>query len=193
MIVIFGGAFNPPTLAHKGIYYHIEQNIDFTEFIYLPVSNLYTKRSLESNFHRARMIELMIEDMPKARLSTLEFDDSDYQGTYQSLLRIQEKYPTEEIAFVIGADNLKKLEKWINAKSLLSEFLFIILNRNHSQIENYILNDPFLHSYLNRFIILPDFDMNISSTAFRETFDPSYLDPKVFSYIMENGIYRGAL
>jgi nicotinic acid mononucleotide adenylyltransferase len=55
----------------------------------------------------------------------MECEDSDYLGTYQSLIRIQEANPTEEVVFVIGADNLAKLHKWINAESLLSEFRFI--------------------------------------------------------------------
>jgi len=191
VIVIFGGAFNPPTVAHKEIYYLIEKVVDFKEFIYLPVSNLYTKRSLVSNFHRAEMIHLMIDSLPKATLSNLEFDDSDYLGTYQSLIRFQEKYPDDEISFVIGADNLKKLHKWINAKALLSEFRFIVINRHGTDLQKYIEEDDFLKDYINRFIVLAEFDSSISSTAFRETFDPSYVTEEVYDYIMKNNLYRG--
>ncbi len=191
MIVIFGGAFNPPTVAHKQIYFEIDKILNIDEFIYLPVSNLYTKRSLVSNFHRHQMLNLMIHDLPKASVSTLEFDDTDYLGTYQSLLRFQEKYLGNEIAFVIGADNLKKLHKWINAKALLSDFRFIILNRNEEDLENYILNDTFLAEFRSNFFILPHFNANISSTAFRETFDATYVCDEVYDYIMKNELYRG--
>ncbi len=191
MVIVFGGAFNPPTIAHKEIYFHIEKAIEFSKFIYLPVSNLYTKRSLSSNYHRLQMLQLLIKDLPKASVSSLEFDDSDYLGTYQSMLRLQEKYPEEELAFVIGADNLYKLHKWINAKSLLSEFKFIILNREKKDIHSTLKNDSFLKDYLNQFIILPHFNLNISSTVFRETFDPAYVSPEIYDYIIQNELYRG--
>lgn len=193
MIVVFGGAFNPPTVAHREIYYHIRKHLNFDRFIYLPVSNLYTKRSLSSNYHRLQMLSLLTKDMPLAEVSTMEFDDSDYQGTYQSLLRFQEKYPGQEIAFVIGADNLFKLHKWINARSLLSEFRFIVLNRQTEDISKEIQHNEHLQSYMDHFILLPEFDMNVSSTIFRETFDPTYVTPEVYDYIMQHHLYRGEL
>ncbi|MBN2504088.1 MAG: nicotinate (nicotinamide) nucleotide adenylyltransferase, partial [Bacilli bacterium] len=59
MIVIFGGAFNPPTLAHLEIYHHVQKNLAPERFIFLPVSSLYTKRSLASNQHRFQMLKIM--------------------------------------------------------------------------------------------------------------------------------------
>ena len=188
MVVVFGGAFNPPTIAHKEIYYHIEKSIPFTHFVYLPVSNLYTKSQLIANHHRLNMLKLMIEDMDKASVSDLEMTDSDFLGTYHSLLRIQEQYD-EDVAFVIGADNLKNIHNWKNAQSLLSEFKFIVINRNKVNINSYIENDVHLKPYIDHFITLPNFNMNISSTAFRETFDPEYVPEKVFDYIMLHGLY----
>ncbi|MDD3122726.1 MAG: nicotinate (nicotinamide) nucleotide adenylyltransferase [Candidatus Izemoplasmatales bacterium] len=191
MVVIFGGAFNPPTLAHKVICEHIFKSIPVNEFIYLPVSNLYTKRSLLSNYHRLQMLKLMTHNMKNVEVSSMEFDDSDYLGTYQTLLRFQEKYPCDEIAFVIGADNLEKLPKWINARSLLSEFRFIVINRQNIDIDSYIENHPFLHEFYANFIILPHFNMDMSSTTFRTTFDPSYVSKEVYDYIIQNQLYRG--
>lgn len=191
MIVIFGGAFNPPTIAHKEIYYHVLKFIPFTEFVFLPVSSLYTKRSLASNFHRLQMLNLLIKDLPNSSISTLEFDDSDYIGTYQSLLRIQEKYPNQELSFIIGADNLIKIHKWINAKALLTDFKFIVINRSLTDMKNYIQNDLFLKEYSSRFVLLPDFNLDISSTAFRETFDQKIVTKEIYQYIQIQGLYRG--
>ena len=188
MVVVFGGAFNPPTIAHREIYYHIKKSLDFKMFIYLPVSNLYTKSSLISNFHRLNMLNLMAEDLEGAHVSELELNDSDFLGTYQSLVRIQEQYD-DEVAFVIGADNLRNIHNWKNAKSLLSEFKFIVINRNNIDISYYIESDKHLKDYKDHFYILPKFNMNVSSTIFRETFDPSYVPEKVYEYIMLHGLY----
>jgi nicotinate-nucleotide adenylyltransferase len=191
MIVVFGGAFNPPTIAHKAIYHHIADILPLDLFIYLPVSNHYTKRSLESNFHRMQMLNLMTRTLPNVIVSPMEFEDPEYRGTYQSLLRIQERYPQSEVAFVIGADNLLKLHKWINAESLLSEFRFILAARDGIDIEAMFESDFFLQRHRKQFIFLPPFDSPISSTLFRETFDSSYIDPLVYEYIKLHGLYRG--
>ena len=188
MVVVFGGAFNPPTIAHREIFYHIKKSLDFETFIYLPVSNLYTKSSLISNYHRLNMLNLMVEDMENAYVSELELNDSDFLGTYKSLVRIQEQY-NDEVAFVIGADNLRNIHNWKNAASLLSEFKFIVINRNNIDIKEYISTDRHLRDYNDHFYIIPKFNMNVSSTIFRETFDPYYVPEKVYEYIMLHGLY----
>ena len=188
MVIVFGGAFNPPTIAHKEIYYHIKKSISFTHFIFLPVSNLYTKSSLIADHHRLNMLNLMVEDLEDAEVSDLEMSDSDFLGTYHSLLRIQDLYD-DNVAFVIGADNLKNIHNWKNATSLLTEFKFIVINRNKMKIDDFIKNDKHLSKYIDNFIILPNFNMSISSTAFRETFDSEYVDNKVFEYIMLHELY----
>lgn len=188
MVIVFGGAFNPPTIAHKEIYFHIQKSVDFDKFIYLPVSNLYTKSSLIANVHRLNMLELLIEDLDKAVVSDLETNDSDFMGTYHSLVRIQDKY-NDVVAFVIGADNLYNLHNWKNGLSLLTEFKFIVLNRGRIDLKSYLENNKHLAPFKENFIILPGFDMHISSTMFRETFEPSFVVEKVYDYIMMHGLY----
>ena len=188
MVVVFGGAFNPPTIAHKEIFYHIKKSLDFSKFIYLPVSNLYTKSSLISNFHRLNMLKLMVSDMEGAEVSELELNDSDFMGTYKSLLRIQDQY-NEEVAFVIGADNLRNIHNWKFADNLLKEFKFIVIKRNQIDILKYLKNDKILSKYIDNFYVLPKFSMDVSSTVFRETFDPYYVPNAVFEYIMLHNLY----
>jgi nicotinate-nucleotide adenylyltransferase len=190
MIVVFGGAFNPPTIAHKQIYFYVKKRLDVKEFIYLPVSSLYTKRSLASNFHRLQMLMMMTKGLPGVKVSSMELDDPEYRGTYQSLVRIQESHPEEIVAFIIGADNLPKLDKWINIKGLLSEFKFIVINRNHTDIRQVIEDDPLLRDYHDSFITLPDFDIPVSSTAFRGTLNPGDVTTEVYDYIMVHELYK---
>lgn len=191
MIVVFGGAFNPPTIAHKEVYLHITKHLDVKLFIYLPVSNHYTKRSLESNIHRMQMLNLMTRNFDNVLVSPMEFEDPEFLGTYQSLIRIQERYPEDEVVFVIGADNLAKLYKWKNAEALVSEFRFIVLNRDGLNIPEAFANDPFLKRHEKQFILLPEFSLTVSSTMFREQLDATLTDPLVFQYIQLHHLYRG--
>jgi nicotinate-nucleotide adenylyltransferase len=190
MIAVFGGAFNPPTVAHKAICQHVMEHLEVKEFIFLPVSSLYTKRSLASNFHRLQMLKEMTSGLAHVSVSAMELDDPDYYGTYQSLVRIQERHPEDEIVFVIGADNLAKLHKWINANVLVAEFRFVVINRDRLDLDAVFAANPFLSQHRSSFILLPDFDSPVASTSFRETFDPALVTPEVLEYVRTHQLYR---
>lgn len=191
MIVVFGGAFNPPTLAHKEIYALIDSRVDLEEFIFLPVSKKYSKASLIEDEHRIEMLNLMTRNLKKATVSKIETKDDQYLGTYASLLRIKEEYPGKTIAFVMGIDNLIHFKRWIKAEELISEFKFIVVNRNNLDVEKVINDIPLLRKHKENFIIVNDFQSNISSTLFRETLDSSYVVEEVYHYIMQHNLYGG--
>lgn len=191
MIVVFGGAFNPPTIAHKEIYYLISKQFDLEKFIFLPVSTKYSKAKLIDDKHRIEMLKMMIEDLEKAEVSSMEMKDELFFGTYDSLLRIKEKYPNKDVGFVLGADNLEQLDHWLNAEKLVSEFKFIVINRHKKNLHLVIEKNPLLHQYQDHFIFLEEFHLNVSSTLFRETLDPYYVDEEIYHYIMKNDLYRG--
>jgi len=117
-------------------------------------------------------------------------DDSNFLGTYQSLIRLYDK-DNEKIAFVIGADNLPLIEKWINVEGILSEFKIIVLGRNNIDISNIIKNNPLLSKFSDSFIRFDDFKENISSTSFRDSFDKNLVNELVYEYIIDNSLYRG--
>jgi nicotinate-nucleotide adenylyltransferase len=191
MIVVFGGAFNPPTTAHKEIYGFINQHIHVDQFIYLPVSKKYSKNHLVDDEHRINMLEILIKDLDKAIVSQVETEEAHFKGTYQTLKTLKKQYPGKDIAFVLGADNLRHLDHWINAKNLLKDFQFIVVNRNHTNVKQIIERKPLLKQYQDHFIVLKDFESSVSSTLFRDTLDPSYVDEDIYHYIMKNDLYRG--
>ncbi len=190
MKIVFGGAFNPVTLAHIEVCKYVMSKIDASEFIFLPVSNAYTKSKLASNIHRKNMLELAVKEYANIIISNLEIDDENYLGTYQSLIRLSKEYKTK-IAFVVGADNLINMNKWINVHGILSEFKIIVLGRNGIDINKLIKDDIVLNKHIKSFIIYEDFKLNISSTNFRETFNKELVNNKVYDYITENKLYRG--
>ncbi|MFW5865419.1 MAG: nicotinate-nicotinamide nucleotide adenylyltransferase, partial [Candidatus Izemoplasmataceae bacterium] len=151
MHIIYGGAFNPPTKAHLQVYHFLKKELDFDTFIYLPVSSAYTKGELASNYHRLRMLKLMTKDYPDIQISDLEMIDNEFLGTYQSLIRLSDDLEGP-CAFVIGSDNLKDLHTWKMAESLLSEFKFIVLNRQQD-IKSIIDENPILKKHEHNLIL----------------------------------------
>ena len=190
MKIVFGGAFNPVTNAHIKVCEYTSAVLDADEFIFLPVSSAYTKSELASNYHRVNMLELALQDHENVSISKLEIDDTDFLGTYQSLIRLCDKHNCD-ISFVVGADNLFNMHKWINIEGILSEFKMIVLGRNGIDINKAINSNPILKRHSKSFVVLDEFKVNISSTSFRETVDKSQVNDLVYQYVIENGLYRG--
>ncbi len=190
MIVVFGGAFNPITNAHLEVYKYVNKKFSNVKFVFLPVSSAYTKSDLVSNYHRVNMLALATKEYDNIIISEIEIDDTDYLGTYQSLIRISDKFG-EDVAFVVGADNLFGMHKWLNIEGLLSEFKIIVMERNNIDIRNAINCNPVLKRNQDSFIVCDDFEMNVSSTLFRETYDSKMVPKDVYNYIIDNELYRG--
>jgi nicotinate-nucleotide adenylyltransferase len=190
MIIVFGGAFNPVTNAHLDVCDFVLSKYPSAKFVFLPVSSAYTKSELASNHDRVEMLKLATKGRDNVTISPLEISDSDYQGTYQSLIRISDMYQ-EEVAFVVGADNLLNMHKWINISGLLSEFKIIVLGRYDLDIDHLISSNSVLAKFHQQFIQYPEFDRDISSTSFRETFDQTAVPSCVYDYIIEHELYRG--
>ena len=188
MLIVFGGAFNPPTKAHLEAYYAIKKRCAVSQFIFLPVSSAYTKRELVSQYHRLNMLKLLIEGLDDCDISDLEMHDDQFLGTYQSLVRLSDQYQAHA-AFVIGADNLVQMKHWKYATSLLSEFKIIVLNRRQMDLHAMIDNDDFLSQFKSSFILIDDFDLALSSTHFRESFDASLVTKAVYQYILTHRLY----
>jgi nicotinate-nucleotide adenylyltransferase len=190
MKIVFGGAFNPVTNAHIKVYEYLVNKLDADEFIFLPVSSAYTKSELASNYHRVNMLNLAIKPFNDISISKLEIDDINYLGTYQSLIRLCDSNDCD-ITFVIGADNLFNMHNWINIEGILCEFKMIVLGRNGIDINLAIESNPILRKHKESFIVFEDFNINVSSTSFRETFDKTQVNKEVYQYIIENDLYRG--
>lgn len=190
MKVVFGGAFNPVTNAHIKVYQYITNKLDISEFIFLPVSNAYTKSELASNYHRLEMLKIGLKDFQEITICEIELNDAKFLGTYQSLIRLYDQ-SNEKIAFVIGADNLPLMEHWINIEGILSEFKIIVLGRDGIDIQAVIDRDQLLKKYESSFIIFEDFDISVSSTKFRNTFDEKFVNNEVYKYVIEHSLYRG--
>lgn len=190
MIIVFGGAFNPITNGHMKVCDFVLSKFDEATFLFLPVSSAYTKSDLASNYDRLSMIERAIGNRKNVMISQMEMRDSNFLGTYQSLVRIADGYQ-EDVYFIIGADNLKDMDRWININGLLSDFKFIVLGRDGIDIRKSINDNEILSKFISHFIIFDDFEINVSSTLFRNTFDRNLVPKEVYDYIVEHDLYTG--
>ncbi len=183
MNIVYGGSFNPPTLAHFEIVDELKRKFNPENIIIIPVGNNYDEKELLPSYDRINMLNLMFQG--DAVVSDIETNTADYKGTYSTLEKLSKNY--DNIHFVMGADNIVNITKWRNYKSLVMEYKFIIISRGNIDIKEFLAEE--LHEYIKNFIIL-DFDSEISSTKIRENLSKNkeMLHEKVYNYIIENNL-----
>lgn len=200
IIAIYGGSFNPPTIAHENIARDILHLSDINKLIYLPVGDAYKKKNLIESNYRYKMLKIitnkLVSEDFNVEISTLEMDTDRRLYTIESLRILKEKYK-KDLAFVMGTDNIKEFNSWSNPQSLLEEFYFIVIEREEDDVSKLIKENPLLSKYQDKFLILKDTSYkSISSTYIRENIKntelvQSYIDKEVLSYIKKNNLYGG--
>lgn len=182
MRVLFGGSFNPPTIAHKKIIEALSEH--FNEVIIVPNGDNYGRKQLDNYFHRKNMLKLMLNEFNNVIISDIEKNRT-FVGTYQTLRDLG--HPV----FACGDDWIKTLHTWKNSDILLEENKFLIFTRelDKNEILRYISNDKNLSKYIDKFSILEIDFPNVSSNNFRTNHDYSVLTNEVINYIKENNLY----
>ncbi|MEG0501862.1 MAG: adenylyltransferase/cytidyltransferase family protein, partial [Cellulosilyticaceae bacterium] len=75
VIVVFGGAFNPPTNSHFSLSEQIcSEYEEIEKVIFVPVSDKYPKEDLLPAEHRVEMLRKVCEKNNKFSVSTIEVD-----------------------------------------------------------------------------------------------------------------------
>lgn len=189
-IGIFGGSFNPPHKMHKHIALDLIEKAYVDKVIYVPTGNLYQKKELISDYHRYQMLLSFTKNNPKLEVSDYELKQ-ELTYTYQTLEYFKKMYPTDQIYFICGEDNLNDLPNWKNYKTILENYYLLVISRRN--ISN--TRPEILLQYLDH-IIFTDVEMgNISSTEIRNalknnlSLKEDVLDSDVITYIKNNHLY----
>lgn len=183
MNIVYGGSFNPPTLAHKAIVDLLIDSFKPDNLIIIPTGNSYDRKEMLDFSYRYEMSRLAF---PSCIISDVENHNEKYMGTLDTLNKLSDNY--DDIYFVMGADNILGIKTWIRWEELLKNYNFIIMRRDSLDIDTFINNE--LKEYKNHFKII-DIDYKISSTRVRDDIknNKDLIDDKVYEYIIRNNLY----
>jgi nicotinate-nucleotide adenylyltransferase len=188
MIILYGGSFNPPTLAHYEISKYLIEKYNPQEFIFIPVGNVYDKNALVDFKHRYQMLKIIANKLPKTIVSDYE-SQKEYQGTIATLDYFQDQYPTESLYYVIGADNLLTIKTWIDYERLISLYKFIVFNRDNINSAHFI-KTQIPKNYQSAFIQENTFpNLAISSSLYRNEKKANIVLKEINDYIYKHHLY----
>lgn len=182
--VFFGGSFNPPTIAHKNILKFLTVDLD-AKVLLVPNGDdyHYHNKQLLNFDKRFDMLNLLIKDMKNVTIDKGE-QTRTFKGSVETLKHYNHPW------FVIGADSLAFISTWIEAKKLIKQNRFIVLNRPGFNTDKIFENDKLLSTYKNHFIVVNYELGDISSSDFRKTHDETLLTKEVAEYIKLNNLYK---
>lgn len=183
MNIIFGGVFNPPTIAHFEAAKTVIEELKPDNFIFLPAGETYSDKTVDESIHRLKMVEIMATKLG-AVVSRVEIDAKEYLGSYLSMKKIG----LDNMKFLMGSDNLKLFAEWRNTDKLMKEFGLVVLSRQ-DDIQDIIESIPVLRKYKDNILVINNFDYDISSTEYRKTHNSKLLVDEVRKYIEKNSLY----
>lgn len=195
-IGFFGGSFNPLTIAHINLAIKIVNVCKLDKLIFVPIGDFYEKKDLIIFKHRYNMIKLACS--ANKYLDVLDIEDNQKKKLYaiDTFEIIRRQYINDNIYFIMGTDNLEKIEGWKGYNNLITQYKYIILERKENAFYNIVKNNVDIKEHKDNFIIVSDYKYNdISSTLVRENIkkneDISDLVPKeIKAYIKENNLYE---
>jgi nicotinate-nucleotide adenylyltransferase len=117
---MFGGAFDPPHLAHRELAEVAIDQLGLDVLHILPTGQAWHKaRPLTDARHRLAMCEVTFGDLEKACLDSRETLRQGPSYTADTLIELAAEYPGAELFMVIGADQLLAFKNWVRWAEVL--------------------------------------------------------------------------
>ena len=128
-ILLYGGSFGPPHLAHVLLPKQIMEQIGFTKVLYIPAAQSPLKEAQPaSSHHRLAMLKLALQSCSWASISTIELERGHTSYTIDTIEKLQND--KDEMRLLIGADQWDQFEQWHRFKDIAALVPPIVVPRD---------------------------------------------------------------
>jgi nicotinate-nucleotide adenylyltransferase len=127
---IYGGAFDPPHLAHEALARAAIEQYALDELRILPTGQAWHKsRSLTKAEHRIAMAELAFADLPQACVDGRETRRSGATYTMDTLHELQAENPQAKLFVLMGQDQWQFFPQWHRYEEILQVATILVALR----------------------------------------------------------------
>ena len=117
---VFGGAFDPPHLAHVALARAAVEQLRLDELRVLPTGQAWHKaRSLSAAEDRLAMAREAFGQVPRAVVDDRELRRAGPTYTIDTLRQLKAEFPQAQLMLVIGADQAEALHSWRECEQIL--------------------------------------------------------------------------
>jgi len=190
---VFGGAFDPPHVAHGALARAAVDQLALDELRILPTGQAWHKsRPLTAPEHRLAMTRLAFAGVPHAVVDDRELRRSGPTYTVDTLRELQAEQPAAELFLLMGEDQAGALTRWHDWETVVALAVICVATRAAAPGEARPALPPQART---RAIVMPP--MAASATGIRSLVRSGapiadLVAPPVARYIAHHHLYRPA-
>lgn len=187
-VILYGGAFNPPTVAHQAVLQACVNRAESNgaQVWVMPSGDREDKVIAASLQRRIQLSEALLESVCnpgniELRIEPYELESDSPTETFETQKALTDAYPQYEFTWVFGADSVATMPEWRGGNWLYKNIGMLVIPRVGYQL-------PTLPP---RATVLPVETIPTSSTAVRELMDRgedvSHLVPRAVQRVLAAG------
>ena len=207
-IGICGGTFDPFHRGHLEPILAVREEMEWDRVIYVVAHRQPFKldNDASADWHRWAMLILGTCDHDDVYASDVELTRGEVSYTVDTLEMLRKQYPDATLDWIIGDDNLAKLEEWKNIDRIFELANFAVLTREGARGAGFsppgqaearpTFDHPEDRPTHGAIVFTHNATVPISATDIRkrvragEPID-AFVDPRVSRYIDHYGLYKG--
>lgn len=129
-IGVFGGAFDPPHVAHVALVQAALADFQLDEIRVIPTGQAWHKsRPLSPAHHRLAMTQLAFAHLPRVMVDPLETERAGPSYTVDTLCTLQAQWPGAELFLILGEDQARALPSWHKWQEVLQLAIICVAER----------------------------------------------------------------
>ena len=153
-VALFGGSFDPPHLGHEAVVKALISQSEIDKIVIMPTFlNPFKSSSFAPPEKRLKWLKEIFSTSKDVYIDSFEVEKHEKVPTITTVEYLLKSY--DKVYLVIGADNLKDLQKWYKFDELQRIVTFLVASRD----EIYVPQE-----FLKLFV-----QADISSTSLRRT------------------------
>lgn len=165
-IGVFGGAFDPPHLAHRALLETALSELKLDVLHVLPTGDAWHKpRQLTDAKHRLAMVRLAFGDVQGICIDSREITRAGPSYTIDTLREIAAEAPGSELFLIMGADQAAALTSWREWQAIVQLAIICVAIRAHPSNTNDLFEAEKL--FPERFLHLGLPALHVSATQIR--------------------------
>jgi len=132
-IGLYGGAFNPPHLAHVFTVTYLLGRADIDQVWLLPTADHVFGKALTPFAERVALLERLVASLSwedRVHISGFEAEREGLSRTFDTLTLLSARHPAHSFVWVMGSDNLTESHRWHRFDDLVARWPVIVLGRH---------------------------------------------------------------
>jgi nicotinate-nucleotide adenylyltransferase len=130
---VFGGAFDPPHVAHVALARAALEQLRLDELRIFPTGDAWHKeRTLTAPAHRLAMARIAFSELPRTVIDDRELRRVGPTYTVDTLRELQAEHPRAELFLVMGEDQASSFERWREWQAILGMAVLCVASRPHA-------------------------------------------------------------